>query len=118
MNGGHRYDFEWDAQKAKQNVRKHGVSFERAATVFLDPNALSIFDPEHSAGEDRWITLGMDWQGVMLVVPTHSARWANKPPPCESSRREKRPRSNANSTSNDDHEETIRLLEGDRKSVV
>ena len=73
MNGGHRYDFEWDAQKAKQNLRKHGVSFERAATVFLDPNALSIFDPEHSAGEDRWITLGMDRQGVMLVV-SHTFR--------------------------------------------
>lgn len=68
MNGGHRYDFEWDAQKAKQNLRKHGVSFERAATVFLDPNALTIYDPEHSAGEDRWITLGLDKQGVMLVV--------------------------------------------------
>ena len=73
MNGGHWYDFEWDAQKAKQNLRKHGVSFERAATVFLDPHALSIFDPEHSAGEDRWITLGTDKQGVMLVV-SHTFR--------------------------------------------
>ncbi len=73
MNGGHRYDFEWDAQKAKQNLRKHGVSFERAATVFLDPNAPSIFDPEHSTGEDRWITLGMDRQGMMLVV-SHTFR--------------------------------------------
>jgi hypothetical protein len=73
MNGGHRYDFEWDPAKAKQNLRKHRVSFERAATVFLDPYALSIFDPEHSAGEDRWITLGMDRQGVTLVV-SHTFR--------------------------------------------
>lgn len=73
MNGGHQYDFEWDAAKAKQNLRKHGVSFERAATVFLDANALSIFDAEHSANEDRWITLGLDTQNVMLVV-SHTFR--------------------------------------------
>jgi len=68
MNGGNRYDFEWDPQKAKQNVRKHGISFERAATVFLDPDALSVFDVRHGEHEDRWITLGMDRQGVLIVV--------------------------------------------------
>ena len=73
MNGGQRYDFEWNPAKAKQNHRKHGVSFERAATVFLDPHALSIFDPEHSGDEDRWITLGMDRHGVMLIV-SHTFR--------------------------------------------
>lgn len=78
MNGGHRYDFEWDPAKAKQNLRKHGVSFERAATVFLDPHALSIFDPGHSAGEERWITLGKDRQGVMLVV-SHTFREVDEP---------------------------------------
>jgi uncharacterized protein len=77
MNGGWRYDFEWDPAKAKQNLRKHGVSFERAATVFLDPNALSIFDTKHSSGEDRWITLGTDRQGVMLVV-SHTFREARE----------------------------------------
>jgi uncharacterized DUF497 family protein len=76
MNGGARYDFEWDPAKAKQNLRKHGVSFERAATVFLDPNTLSIFDAQHGSGEDRWITLGMDRQGVMLVV-SHTFREAD-----------------------------------------
>jgi len=60
MNGGLRYDFEWDPQKAKQNLRKHRVSFERAATIFLDPDALTLFDAEHSETEDRWITLGID----------------------------------------------------------
>lgn len=68
MNGGHRYDFEWNPQKAKQNLRKHRISFERAATVFLDPDALSLFDAEHSETEDRWITLGVDNQGTILVV--------------------------------------------------
>jgi len=53
------YQFEWDPIKAHQNARKHGVTFERAATVFLDPQALSGFDEEHSQEEDRWITLGL-----------------------------------------------------------
>ena len=48
-----RYYFEWDPQKAKINLKKHKVSFERACTVFKDPNALSIYDEEHSEKEDR-----------------------------------------------------------------
>jgi uncharacterized DUF497 family protein len=52
------YDFEWDPVKATENLRKHGVSFERAAQVFLDPFATSIYDEAHGAEEDRWITLG------------------------------------------------------------
>jgi uncharacterized DUF497 family protein len=43
-----QYQFEWDATKARQNVKRHRVTFERAATVFLDPNASSLFDDEHS----------------------------------------------------------------------
>lgn len=50
--------FEWDAEKAKANLRKHGVSFEDAATVFLDPLALTFRDPYHSGGEEREITIG------------------------------------------------------------
>jgi uncharacterized protein len=62
-------NFEWDLPKAVANVRKHGISFERAATIFQDPEALSIFNRNHSdAGEDRWITLGMDNHGQLLVV--------------------------------------------------
>lgn len=68
MNGGYRYEFEWDPDKAKANLRKHGVAFEQAAAVFVDPRALSIFDAEHSETEDRWITLGTDRHGVILVV--------------------------------------------------
>jgi len=63
-----RYSFKWDPQKAKDNQRKHGVGFERATTVFRDPHAISIYDTEHSQNEDRWITLGLDREGAVLVV--------------------------------------------------
>ena len=63
-----RYDFEWDPQKAKLNFHKHGVSFEDAATVFKNPNALSIFDDKHSINEERWITLGISSSGILLVL--------------------------------------------------
>jgi len=62
------YNFEWDPKKAKINIRKHKVSFENAATVFLDPNALSVFDEEHAAMEERWITMGMDKMGQLIIV--------------------------------------------------
>lgn len=62
------YRFEWDPAKALRNARAHGVSFERATTVFLDPRALSVFDAKHSEDEERWVTLGLDRTGVLLVV--------------------------------------------------
>jgi uncharacterized DUF497 family protein len=62
------YNFEWDNQKAKSNLHKHGVSFERAATVFIDPNMLVLYDDEHSADEERWITVGIDRRGALLTV--------------------------------------------------
>ena len=48
-----RYTFEWDPTKAKENLRKHRISFDRAAEVILDPLAVSIFDEEHSEHEER-----------------------------------------------------------------
>lgn len=63
-----QYEFEWDPVKALQNLKKHRVAFERAATIFLDPHALSEFDEAASGIEDRWITMGMDRTGVLLVV--------------------------------------------------
>jgi uncharacterized DUF497 family protein len=63
-----RYEFDWDPGKARQNLKKHGVSFERAAKVFLDPFAISIFDESHSEAEDRWITIGAEANEVLLVV--------------------------------------------------
>ena len=62
------YNFEWDARKAATNIQKHGVSFENAATVFRDAAALSLFDRKHSADEDRWITLGLNNRGQVLVI--------------------------------------------------
>jgi uncharacterized DUF497 family protein len=62
------YDFEWDPNKARLNRRKHGVTFEEAATVFRDPRAVSVFDAAHSGKEDRWITMGISAGGVLLVV--------------------------------------------------
>jgi uncharacterized DUF497 family protein len=63
-----QYQFEWDPVKARRNLKDHGIAFERAATVFLDAEALSEFDEEHSEDEDRWITLGLDRTGSLLVV--------------------------------------------------
>jgi uncharacterized DUF497 family protein len=71
------HQFEWDPVKALRNGREHRVSFERATTVFLDPRAMSIFDDEHSEEEERWITLGLDRAGVLLVV-CHTFREVRK----------------------------------------
>jgi uncharacterized DUF497 family protein len=51
-------EFEWDSQKAAANVRKHGVTFDEAATVFLDELAVSGTVPDHSVGEARYIKFG------------------------------------------------------------
>jgi uncharacterized DUF497 family protein len=63
-----RYRFEWDPAKEKANIHKHKVSFRKAATIFRDPNQLSIYDEEHSEYEDRWVTMGIDDSGVLRVV--------------------------------------------------
>jgi hypothetical protein len=61
-------EFEWDRRKAAANQRKHGVSFEEAASVFGDPLSLTVGDPEHSAGEDRFVTIGVSTHGRAIVV--------------------------------------------------
>ena len=53
------YNFEWDAGKAEANLRKHGVSFAEAVTVFGDPLSMNMSDPDHSEGEHRFIVMGM-----------------------------------------------------------
>lgn len=63
-----RYQFEWDAAKARSNLTKHGIRFEQAAVVFRDPNALSVYDQEHRDDEDRWVTLGVNESGALCVV--------------------------------------------------
>lgn len=60
--------FEWDPAKAKANVRKHGVSFEEAATAFQDPLARIHADPDHSRGESREILVGHSREQRLLLV--------------------------------------------------
>ena len=60
--------FEWDAEKAASNLKKHGVSFQEAATAFGDPFSATIADPDHSEDEDRYVLLGETYQGRLVVV--------------------------------------------------
>jgi hypothetical protein len=60
--------FEWEDRKAATNVRKHGVSFEEAATVFADPDAMDGPDLKHSAQENRSLRLGRSLVGRVLIV--------------------------------------------------
>ena len=63
--------FEWDARKDRANLGKHGVSFAEASTVFGDPLAASIPDPDHSEGEVRFVTMGYSSSNRLIVV-SHS----------------------------------------------
>ncbi len=60
--------FEWDEDKAIASERNHGVTFDEAATVFGDPDALTIFDDYHSVQEDRFLTIGLSHRSRVLVV--------------------------------------------------
>ena len=79
--------FEWDEEKAKANLKKHGVSFGEATEVFYDPNALEDYDSEHSNEEERFFIIGMSSRRLLYVVYAEragdvvriiSARKANK----------------------------------------
>ena len=79
--------FEWDPEKARRNIARHGVSFEEAATAFGDPLSLTTYDPDHSEDEDRFLLLGATHAGRLVVVShTHrnekirliSARFASR----------------------------------------
>ncbi len=60
--------FEWDEEKAWRNELKHGVTFEEARTIFNDPFAMTISDPDHSDEEERWLDIGLSTNGRLLVV--------------------------------------------------
>ena len=60
--------FEWDEEKSRTNLRKHGISFEEAKTVFNDALSITIPDPEHSMDEYRYIDIGISSNGALLVV--------------------------------------------------
>ena len=60
--------FEWDEKKADDNLRKHGVTFDEAKTVFNDPFSVTIYDPDHSSDEQRYIDIGLSSKGRLIVV--------------------------------------------------
>jgi uncharacterized DUF497 family protein len=60
--------FEWDSAKAAENLARHGVSFQEAATVFRDPLSATGADPDHSLDEERFITFGVSTAGRLLIV--------------------------------------------------
>lgn len=65
--------FEWDPEKAKKNLRKHGVSFDEAVTVFYDPLSATFDDLDNSVGEYRFITIGLSSRDRLIVV-AHAER--------------------------------------------
>ncbi|MBK5964517.1 hypothetical protein CCR95_10585 [Thiocystis minor] len=60
--------FEWNTEKERINIQKHGITFEQASYVFADPFALNKYDNEHSCDEDRWIMLGKSLNETVVVV--------------------------------------------------
>ncbi len=60
--------FDWSKAKAASNIRKHGVGFPEAQTVFGDPASITVYDEEHSIREDRYVTIGQTNLGNLLVV--------------------------------------------------
>ena len=66
-------EFEWDQRKAKSNLKKHGISFQEAATLFGDALAITFDDPGHSINEHRLLTFGLSSTGKRLIV-SHTKR--------------------------------------------
>ena len=66
-------EFEWDPRKDRANRKKHGVSFEEAATAFYDEEGVLLDDPEHSDDEDRFVILGLS-SALRLLVVVHAYR--------------------------------------------
>ena len=66
-------DFEWNPDKAAENLKKHGVSFSEAASVFADPLAITIFDPDNSDKEERCLLLGHSTPRRLIVI-SHTDR--------------------------------------------
>jgi uncharacterized protein len=64
----HQFQFEWDEEKAAANLRKHGVSFEVASSIFGDPRILTQADTSHSESEERWFSIGLANNGMPMSV--------------------------------------------------
>ena len=71
-----RVKFEWDPRKARENAKKHGVTFDEAMTVFADWGSIAISDPDHSEGEERYLIVGLSSRERILVV-SHVERAEN-----------------------------------------
>jgi len=69
-------EFEWDTGKASSNLKKHGVSFQEAVSIFGNVLSITYPDPDHSAREQRFITVGMSQSGRVLMV-AHADRGDN-----------------------------------------
>ncbi len=65
---GRLFQFEWDEAKAAANKRKHGITFEMPSSVFYDPRLLTVADLEHGENEERWFSIGIAVDGVLLSV--------------------------------------------------
>ncbi len=65
--------FEWDPDKAKKNMKVHGVSFDEASTSFKDALSLTIYDPLHSEDEDRMVLIGNSFKNRVLII-VHTER--------------------------------------------
>ena len=62
------FRYEWDPRKAAANLKKHGVSFEKAASIFNDPRAITFSDPDHSVVEERLLSFGISNMGRLLAI--------------------------------------------------
>jgi len=67
--------FEWDAEKAKVNLKKHDISFEEACSVFCDQNAVEYYDTAHSIKEDRFLMLGLS-ENIRILLISYTVRKA------------------------------------------
>lgn len=61
-------EFEWDPAKARTNLRKHRIAFSEAVTVFADRLSITVYDPDHSQEEDRYLTVGASTGGRLLII--------------------------------------------------
>ena len=66
-------NFEWDSEKERKNIRKHGISFDEASSVFDDPMFITVIDEKHSSDEERYIPIGLSNKNSLLLV-AHTER--------------------------------------------
>jgi len=106
------YNFEWDPTKARSNRDKHAVAFEEAATVFRDSRAATMYDPDHSRTEDRWITLGISNVGRLLVVYHTFHDESGEAAAIRICSAGRRPGTRPRTTKGTNHETRVRFFEG------